>query len=63
MFDKPKKMPVPKGAKESWVVRYPGGRKPFDREKTAMDFARSARAEEKGWAEVSHLVERVVSPR
>ena len=63
MFQKPKAAVLPAGAKQSWVVRYRGGRKPFDDEGEAMRFARAERANEGGWAEVSHVVERIVSPR
>lgn len=57
------KLPLPRGAKESFVVRYRGGRKPFDTEAEAMTFANAERSNEQGWAEVTHVVESVVSPR
>lgn len=59
----PPKLQLPKGAKESFVVRYPGGRKPFATDASAMTFAKAERAKDKGWAEVTRCIEIIVSPR
>lgn len=68
MFIKPKpKAPaapeLPPGASESWVVKYPQGRKPFADRADAYALAEEARAAPKGWAEVTRLIEIVESPR
>ena len=67
MFIKDKKKPlratIPADAKVSFVVRYNGGRKPFDTKDDAMSFAETQRSLEKGWAEVTKTIEIVVSPR
>lgn len=59
----PKAPPIPAGSKVTWVVKYPGGRKPFEDERTARIFAAEQRATEKGWSEVIRQVETVVVPR
>lgn len=60
---KPKAPAIPKDAKVTWVVRYHGGRKPFDDEKEARRFAAEKRAEDKGWSELILQTETVVVPR
>lgn len=60
--NQPKPQPVPKGAKESFVVRYQQGRKPFPDRKSADQFAEAQEATG-GWAEVSQVVETVVRRR
>lgn len=54
---------VPQDAKQSYVVKYHGGRKPFDIRADADDFANECREAPKGWAEVIRQIEIVVSPR
>lgn len=66
MFPQKKKTPItgiPKDAKQSYVVKYHGGRKPFDFRQDADDFAAECRKSDKGWAEVIHQIEIVVVPR
>lgn len=61
--DKTKDLVLPKGARETFAVRYRGGRKVFDKLKNAMGFATDERKDEGGWAEVTRVIEIVVSPR
>ncbi len=64
MFTLPKDtLKLPKGARETFVVRYQGGRKPFPSRKDADAFSKACREAEKGWAEVIRQIEIVVSPR
>jgi hypothetical protein len=60
---KPEPLKLPEGATESWVVKYPQGRKPFPSLEAAQAVADEARQAPKGWAEITHVVEQVVSPR
>ena len=59
----PKAPPVPAGSKVTWVVKYQGGRKPFEDEREARRFAAEQRGTEKGWSEVILQIETVVVPR
>lgn len=54
---------VPDDVRQFYVVKYHGGRKPFDIRADADDFAASCRSTEKGWAEVIRTYEEIVSPR
>lgn len=54
---------IPDNAKVSFVVKYRGGRKPFDTKLEAMLFAKDERDKENGWAEVSKVIETIESPR
>lgn len=54
---------IPATVRQFYVVRYHGGRKPFDIRADADDFAAQCRSTEKGWAEVIRTYEEVVSPR
>lgn len=65
MFIKEKTDPltIPRGSKTTWVVKYHGGRKPFESEKEARRFAAEKRAEEKGWSELIKQIEIVVVKR
>jgi hypothetical protein len=54
---------LPEGATEHWVVKYPQGRKPFSSREEAYAVAEEARKAPKGWAEVTHVIETVESPR
>lgn len=63
MFVNKPKMELPKGAKESYAVRYQGGRKVFDDFTSAAKFAQEQKGLPKGWAEVIQVVEIVVRPR
>lgn len=63
MFQKPKPFPTPKGATESFSVKYQGGRKPFSTRQEAEDFAKVKRGLDNGWAEITRVLEIIVSPR
>lgn len=54
---------IPETVRQFYVVRYHGGRKPFDIRADADDFAATCRKQDKGWAEVIRTYEEVVSPR
>lgn len=63
MFFRKPQPPAPAGAKVTWDVKFPKGRKPFTDEAAAYTFAAEQRALPDGWAEVSRVVSTVVSPK
>lgn len=49
---------IPKDAKVTWVVKYQGGRKPFQTEREARRFIAENRAStENAWAELIQQIE------
>jgi hypothetical protein len=61
--NQPKTPKLPEGSKVTWVVKYQGGRKPFDNDRDARLFVAEQRALEKGWGELIQQTETVVLPR
>ncbi|MFC3214640.1 hypothetical protein [Novosphingobium panipatense] len=53
----------PLGAKQTFSVRYRGGKKPFDALEDARAFAKAERSNEGGWAEITQVIEKVIDPR
>jgi hypothetical protein len=52
-----------RGPVVSFAVRYPKGRKPFDRQLEALAFAEDQRGKPEGWAEVSRVTTEIIQKK